>query len=89
MQYSLVSDGRYQELTDVQLKESLDYVQFELREMCDEERTPKWFTRRKGFENVAGLITNEQLRRKRQAEKLQKFGSLSLESQDPAQLGFW
>lgn len=75
-----------QALTDEQLEQEIDWVEWELECQDDEERDATWYRRRQGLQGMQNRYYAEKQDRDARQEKLERLGSLSIESQDPAQL---
>ena len=75
-------------LTDELLAQEIEYWEWELGEHEDtgEYRDAKWHSRRNGIQHMIDRFQEEQARRTKLQEKLERLGSLSIESTDPAQL---
>ena len=77
-------------LSQDQIDDILTWCEQYLEDLeCEDERTAKWFVRRKAIWNMQRIFNAELDRREDQKRKLEAFGSLSIESQDPDQLTLW
>lgn len=75
-------------LSDDQVQETLTWAldQIWCLEEYEEDRTKAWYIRHHGYQNMARIFEDEQVRRIYVKNKVERLGELTTESKDPKQL---